>query len=98
MSSVIGSVIEGTLRTQDLLPRFLDLLRELNPELWMRWTTPGYEEYVRLPSEANDPWWDGDEATDVLSNLIEALDDLAPPRCYFGSHFGNSSDFGFWPL
>lgn len=98
MTPILGSVCEGSLRSQDLLPKFLQLLQQYNPALWVRWTTPDSPEYVNFPKDENDPWWDSDEAMSVLCDLIEALDDLAPPKFYFGAHFGNSSDFGFWPL
>lgn len=98
MSPPIGSVVEGTLRHQDLIPKFLQVLRELNPELHIRWVTPGTPDYLELPKEDDNLWWSSDEALKALNDLVEALDDLSPPKCYFGPHFGNSSDFGFWPL
>lgn len=98
MTPVLGSVIEGTLRLQDLIPKFLHVLQEHNPVLWVRWTTPKSPDYVDLPKDDNDKWWDSDEAQQVLIDLIEALDELAPPKSYFGAHFSNSSDYGFWTL
>ena len=32
----------------------------------------------------------------INEDLFNALNELAPPNHYFGSHFGDSSDFGFW--
>lgn len=98
MSAVIGSVIEGTLRIQDLLPKFMAVLQEHNPDLWVQWTTPGTVEYLQLPEAADDPWWNSNDAQEALHDLSDALDDVSPPGCYFGPHFGNASDFGFWLL
>ncbi len=98
MSPVVGSIIEGTLRPQDLIPKFLATLQEYNPQLWVTWTTPNTEEYLLLPEEDDDTWWSSGDASEVLHDLSDALDDIAPHGCYFGPHSGNNSDFGFWPL
>jgi hypothetical protein len=34
---------------------------------------------------------------DLMTDLITLLEGVAPQGCYFGSHPGNDSDFGFWP-
>lgn len=93
-----GSVSQGTLRPYMLIGRFMAVLQEYNPELWVTWTTPGTLEYVDTLRPAGDPWWDSDEAFDVVLNLIEALDKLSPPGFFFGAHSGDPSDYGYWPV
>lgn len=40
---------------------------------------------------------DGDiDLSLVLDALENALNDLSPPFCYFGTHEGDGTDFGFW--
>jgi len=43
-------------------------------------------------------WWDSEDAHWYLEGLFDALNDLAPEGYYFGSHEGNGSDYGFWPI
>lgn len=91
------TVIHGTMRPQDLIPVFLDRLRDLDGA--------AYAEYVLSPvipsyaweDDASD-WWDGEDCIAVLSDLFTALDGCAPEGCYFGSHPGDGSDYGFWTI
>lgn len=91
------TVIRGTMRPQDLVPVFLDLLRDLD--------SAAYSQYVLSPvlpayawEDMSCSWWDGEDCADVLFDLFEALDRCAPDGCYFGSHPGDGSDYGFWTI
>jgi hypothetical protein len=42
-------------------------------------------------------WMDADFDW-LLSDLFDALNDIAPDGCYFGAHPGNGSDYGFWEV
>lgn len=94
-----GSVSWGTMRTQDLIPKFLDVLRQLD--------SPYYEAFVsspfpRIPEDAwddeNHSWWESEEAHYLLDELFDALDAHAPDGHYFGSHPGDGCDYGFWEV
>ncbi len=93
-----GSISRGTFRTYDLIARFMGALQEYNPELWVKWTTPGTLEYIDTLRPQEDPWWITDEARDVVLNLIEALDELSPHGFFFGAHRDDPSDYGYWPV
>ena len=49
-----------------------------------------------LNSNEDHAWWDSDDVMYLLEDLFDALDDHAPIGCYFGSHPGDGSDFGYW--
>ena len=49
-----------------------------------------------LNSNENHAWWDSDDVMYLLEDLFNALNDHAPIGCYFGSHPGDGSDFGYW--
>jgi len=34
---------------------------------------------------------------DPKTDLLFALNDRAPLGCYFGAHWGDGADFGYWP-
>lgn len=107
----LGSVSEGTLRTEDLISAFADELC---------WQIRRNGEYFSLPEnfgerdrlnnlvgEANDLFGDDGEtipidneyeaAEMVNETLPDALQAFAPPYSYFRAHQGDGSDFGFWP-
>ena len=98
MPAQVGTIISGTLRSQDLLPAFLDALRELHVEAYIQVTT--CSPWGCPPSHAQEDeeaeWW-GEEADWVLQSLTDALNECAPDGCYFGAHWGDGADFGFWP-
>ena len=84
------SLSHATMRPQDLIPRFLDVLREHAPEKYA--PTPV------IPSDEDHPWWDSEDAHYLLEDLFDALQDIAPEGCYFGAHPGDGSDYGFWEI
>jgi len=79
-----GSLISGTLRTSDLLHAFLRELNGLDPVQAERYR-PAAEGLV-----------DEEAAAELVDDLIEALNNRAPPGYYFGAHPDDGSDFGFW--
>lgn len=92
-----GTVISGTMRTQDLIPEFLDLIqntKEYEQLLANNATIPTY-----VFDEGDDSkWWSSDEAWFLLDELFDILNSYAPDGHYFGAHPGDGSDYGFWPI
>lgn len=107
---VEGTVIHGTLRPQDLIPAFMDLLHQLD--------VPRYQKVLLELEEAtigvacyragyvagidccdDDPWWESEEAAYLLNEtLFDTLNEYADDGYYFGAHPGDGADFGFWRL
>src|SRR5690606_4463656 len=89
----LGSVIHATLRTEDLVPAFLEELKTLDPD-----RAAYYVE--RIPAEALEDedhiWWQTGEAMWMLEELFDVLNEYALPFTYFGALEGDGSDFGFW--
>ena len=93
-----GTIIHGTLRPVDLIPAFLDALRDADPA--------AHAQLMALPfgpvpsyamEDDSSDWWDGEESSDLLTELFDALDNAASEHgFYFGSCEGDGSDFGFW--
>ena len=44
------------------------------------------------------PFWESEEAVDILDDLFDVMNGYAPEGYYFGAHPGDGSDFGFWPI
>lgn len=98
----LGTIIHGTLRPQDLIPAFLECLRfDCNdPKLadFINTMIPSDAISTLLSGDDTHPWWDSEECSAVLNeDLCRALHGHAPPWCYFGTHEGDGSDWGFWP-
>ena len=79
------TISHGTMRPEDLIPKFLEVLEELNPkvsESAKRWNELAIQEVQ----------------SQFLSELFDLLDQEAPEGFYFGSHPGDGSDYGFWQM
>lgn len=79
------TISHGTMRPEDLIPKFLEVLEELNPkvsESAKRWNELAIQE----------------AQSEFLSELFDLLDQEAPEGFYFGSHPGDGSDYGFWQM
>ena len=93
-----GTVIHGTMRTQDLIPAFLDTLAEVWPEAYegyMAAAFPPIPAYVQDEGDYSE-WWDSEDAHWLLESLFDQLNEAAPEGYYFGAHPGDGSDYGFW--
>lgn len=92
--TLLGTVSHGTLRYQDLIPAFLDVLTRLDAEK---------ADKIRggIPAEAfeddNHEFWLSEEASYILNeDLFDELNNHAPDFVYFGTQIGDGSAFGFW--
>jgi hypothetical protein len=94
------SVIHGTLRNQDLIPAFLEAVLQLDPDTPMALIEAMMPEELREAPQDNDDheWWYTETAYWVLEHLDNKLNDYAPDGYYFGAHYGDGSDFGFWRI
>jgi len=41
-------------------------------------------------------YWYSDDCVMLISNIIDAINDLLPEGYHFGAHEGDGSDFGVW--
>jgi hypothetical protein len=87
--ATFGSISTCTLRSEDLIPTFCDELRALRGsvplELWR-----DAQRCMRNQQVMDDI------GSEVVSDLIDELQNFAPPYGYFGANDGDGADFGFW--
>lgn len=99
----LGTVSEGTMRLQDLIPAFASVLEEeggdptaLNLAIY-KLDSRAYVNGEVGPYDNDDhDYWHSEDARWDLDELLDALNELAPPYCYFGAHPGDGADYGFW--
>lgn len=92
--AILGvSLSEATMRSCDLIPKFLDALQD----------TAFYEQMIVdhiIPQYAwedkHADWWESESATCFVDELFEELDSHAPEGWYFGSLPGDGADYGYW--
>lgn len=85
------SVSHATMRPEDLIPTFASFLNG-----YVVQNDPA-NEYAELVNEAMAfTAFDTEEAHYLLEELFDALNEVSPYDCYFGSHPGDGSDYGFW--
>ncbi len=80
--SYVGTLISGTHQPEDLAPVFLNTIASAD-----------LGRAIRLGErfEAGR-----EDVLDVLADMFDALNDIAPEGTYFGAHPGDGADFGFW--
>ena len=95
-----GTLIRATLRTEDLIPSFVDALYVLananddNAATKRRHLRTCHQ--IRIAAAVEGYFDTEDAAWDLNEVLFEALNEYAPDGFYFGAHYGDGSDFGFW--
>ena len=93
-ASYAGSISEGTLNRDHLFPRFLDVLRIARPDQAATFA----DQYAEAGKGDEGSEGETDLLRDELLNeLCDALDQVAPEGTTFGHLEGDGSDFGFWP-
>ena len=94
---ILGSVVNGSHRPQDIIPACLNLLAMVDSTVYSGYTvTP----FGPIPAYAMEDyqsyWWDSQEAQNLLGGLFDDLDKASPEGYYFGAHPDDGSDFGYW--
>jgi hypothetical protein len=93
-----GTVIHGTLRTQDLLDAFGAELYRVLPFNGRRLVAEAAD-WVRILNEPDASDHDHQCADEVLLELFDQLDSIAQKEgLTFGAHEGDGSDFGYWQI
>ena len=88
---IFGSVSTATMRNEDLIPCFLDVLKELDEKQYDE--ILGDKDYYYVIELQN---YDSEIAHSLLEELFNRLYESAPAGFYFGSHPGDGADYGFW--
>lgn len=93
----IGSVSSGTMRTEDLLDTFASELAHYMKR--MRLTRDQRKRFNALIKDVHNlpDEWPGDSGEGLVSDLFDALDEIAPPYTTFGANEGDGADYGYWP-
>ena len=81
----------GTMRSEDLIPKFLGVLKT--------YAKDKYDEYVNEnPEVLNIDGLDDETLGWIVDELFDKLDEIAPEGTYFGAHPDDGADYGFWSV
>ncbi len=103
----LGSVSSGTMRSEDLIPVFIEALDDIREAISLDNSIPETDRVAtvsrldimlgEIEQRMNaEDYFATDEADHDLENLTDLLNEFAPPYAYFGSHEGDGADYGFW--
>ena len=99
-----GIISEATMRSEDLIPKFMDFLEAVAERCDIQ------EEVARLQEEVEkleledvkgygEYYKDPEQASWILNDwqgIWDLIDSIAPEFCYFGAHEGDGACYGFW--
>lgn len=89
-----GTVIQATLRSQDLIAAFWRELDDIAPATAKARREGVWAEEIEAALAGKEPgYWEGD----AVDCLIDDLNANAPAGLYFGTLPGDAADFGWWP-
>ena len=92
----LGTLIHGTLRSEDLLQAFASELYRLAGGTGEGDQPQGIiNEAMDLLDNASEEKFE-EFASELVTELMDALNEYAPDGYYFGAIEGDGSDFGFW--
>ncbi len=94
MATLIGSISSGTLRNEDLIPRFLEATENFELPARTRGKIAAIQSAV--DGDDNGDYFESEDADEDSIYLQDLLSEYAPPYFYFGAHPGDGADFGFW--
>jgi len=97
----IGTISEGTLRPEDLIPAYLDALRPVRLSRThrreFRLIDAAYRKFAGRDDDRDaEQYWESDAPED-LDDLYTMADDYCPPYCHVGSTDGDGALIGVWP-
>lgn len=92
-------ISSGTLRAEDLLPRFMGILKDYAPEKFNEFIK-GYPELDGWEDFLEADWRiiSDDTKMNASDDLFGLLNDIAPEGTMFSATEGDGSDFGFWTV
>ena len=91
-----GTLIEGTLRNEDLLPCFLEFLINMGCQEDKEWALHEKDLMDMKVNAIGDEWWLSEEAHEIAFEAMCKLDDYGAEGTTFGAHPWDGSDFGWW--
>ena len=98
--TTFGSISSGTMRSEALIPACASQLESILRDIPPAERNPDHvallkecEHVTECPLPVD---WEAEEASEIVSELFDALNDYAPPYGYFGAHRGDGADYGFW--
>jgi hypothetical protein len=101
----IGIILsDATMRSEDLIPSFMDFLEEIAEQCEIQEEVQAIQEDVGKLETVDESGYgtyysdeSQEEASWILNESIwDLLNDIAPDFCYFGSHPGDGACYGFW--
>ena len=107
-----GTISSGTLRSNDIVPRFLQFLEthakkrfddimsenlDLAQAYKDREKKHIYGNILLIERNKDNPYWESEQCFEMTDYLTDVICLLCPPGYYFGQNEGNASDFGFYP-
>ena len=92
-----GTVISGTMRSQDVIPALTWELRHLgHRSTKLTLIEKRYEKAIEGEFGEDDEYFTSETAMYDLENLFDMMQEHAPEFAYFGANEGDGSDYGFW--
>lgn len=88
------SISHATLNPEHLIPLFCEFILE-HREL-LTTTDRRFVSAIACDVATDLYKFEDANANDDLQAMFDIMDGMAPNGCYFGSHPGDGSDFGFW--